>query len=44
MDYINSVSKLLSYSLPKVNLIDTEIQDIEPVVINLNMDEDCKEQ
>ena len=44
MDYINAVSKLLPYCLPKVKPIDTELQDIEPVVINLHMDKDCKEQ
>ena len=44
MDYINTVSKLLPYYLPKVKPIDTELQDIEPVVINLHMDKDCKEQ
>ena len=43
-DYINAVSKLLPYCLPKVKPIDTEIQDIEPVVINLHLDNDCKEQ
>ena len=43
-DYINAVSKLLPYCLPKVKPIDTEIQDIEPVVINLHLDKDCKEQ
>mgnify|MGYP001166733257 CR=1 FL=1 len=40
MDYINAVSKLLPYCLPKVKPIDTKIQDIEPVVINLHMDKD----
>ena len=44
MDYINAVSKLLPYCLPKVKSIDTEIQDIEPVIININLDNDCKEQ
>ena len=44
MDYINAVSKLLPYCLLKVKSIDTEIQDIEPVIININLDEDCKEQ
>ena len=44
IDYINAVSKLFPYCLPKVKTIDTEIQDIEPVVINLHMDKDCKEQ
>ena len=43
-DYINAVSKLLPYCLPKVKPIDTEIQDIEPIVINLHLDDDCKEQ
>ena len=43
-DYINAVSKLLPYCLLKVKSIDTEIQDIEPVIININLDEDCKEQ
>ena len=40
VDYINAVSKLLPYCLPKVKPIDTEIQDIEPVVINLQLDSD----
>ena len=40
VDYINAVSKLLPYCLPKVKPIDTKIQDIEPVVINLHMDKD----
>ena len=40
MDYINAVSKLLPYCLPKVKPIDSEIQDIEPVVINLQLDSD----
>ena len=39
-DYINAISKLLPYCVPKVKPIDTEIQDIEPVVINLHMDKD----
>jgi hypothetical protein len=38
--YINAVSKLLPYCLPKAKPIDTELQDIEPVVINLHMDKD----
>jgi hypothetical protein len=43
-DYINAVSKLLPYCLPKVKPIDTELQEIEPVIININLDNDCKEQ
>ena len=40
VDYINAVSKLLPYCLPKVKPINTELQDIEPVVINLQLDSD----
>jgi hypothetical protein len=43
-DYINAVTKLLPYYLAKVKPLDTEIQDIEPVIININLDNDCKEQ
>ena len=44
MDYINAVSKLLPYCLPKVKPIDTEIQDIEPVVINIQLDNEDSEK
>ena len=40
MDYINAVSKLPPYCLPKVKPIDTEIQDIELLEINLYLDKD----
>lgn len=38
--YFNAVSKLLPYCLPKVKPINTELQDIELVVINLHLDKD----
>ena len=44
VDYINAVSKLLPYCLPKVKPIDTEIQDIEPVVINIQLDNEDSEK
>ena len=40
VDYINAVSKLPPYCLPKVKPIDTEIQDIELLEINLYLDKD----
>ena len=44
VDYINAVSKLLPYCLPKVKPIDSEIQDIEPVVINIQLDNEDSEK
>jgi hypothetical protein len=44
VDYINAISKLLPYCLPKVKPIDTEIQDIEPVVINIQLDNEDSEK
>ena len=44
IDYINAVSKLLPYCLPKVKPIDTELQDIEPVVINIQLDNEDSEK
>ena len=40
LDYINAVSKLLPYCLPKVKPIDAEMDDREPIVINLHLDDD----
>ena len=44
VEYINAVSKLLPYCLPKVKPIDTEIQDIEPIIININLDNEDSEK
>ena len=43
-DYINAVSKLLPYCLPKVKPIDVEMNKTKPLVINLHLDKDCKKQ
>ena len=37
-DYINSVSKLLPYCLPKVKPVDVELNETEPIVINIQLD------
>ena len=37
-DYINAVSKLLPYCLPKVKPIDVEMNETEPLVINIELD------
>ena len=34
-DYINAVSKLLPYCLPKVKPIDVEMNEAQPIVINI---------
>ena len=39
-DYINAISKLLPYCVPKVKPIDAEMDDREPIVINLHIDDD----
>lgn len=42
VEYINAISKLLPYCLPKMKAIDPDIQDVEPIIININIDEDEK--
>ena len=37
-DYINAISKLLPYCVPKVKPIDAEIENSEPIVINIQLD------
>ena len=37
-DYINAVSKLLPYCLPKVKPIDVEMNETEPIVINIQLE------
>ena len=37
-DYINAISKLLPYCVPKVEPIDAEMDDREPIVINIQLD------
>ena len=37
-DYINAVSKLLPYCLPKVKPIDVEMNETQPLVINIELD------
>ena len=39
-DYINAISKLLPYCIPKVKPIDAEMDDRDPIVINLHLDDD----
>ena len=39
-EYINAISKLLPYCVPKVKPIDAEMDDREPIVINLHIDDD----
>ena len=39
-DYINAISKLLPYCVPKVKPIDAEMDNREPMVINLHIDDD----
>ena len=38
VDYINAVSKLLPYCLAKVKPIDVEMNETEPIVINIQLD------
>ena len=37
-EYINAITKLLPYCLPKVKPIDAEIENSEPIVINIQLD------
>ena len=37
-DYINAISKILPYCVPKVKPIDVEIENSEPIVINIQLD------
>ena len=37
-EYINAITKLLPYCLPKVKPIDAEIENSKPVVINIQLD------
>ena len=39
-EYINAISKLLPYCVPKVKPIDAEMDDRDPIVINLHLDDD----
>ena len=39
-DYINAITKLLPYCVPKVKPIDAEMDDREPIVINLHLKDD----
>ena len=38
MGYINAASKLLPYCLPKVKPIDVEMNETQPLVINIELD------
>ena len=44
MDYINAVSKLLPYCLPKVKPIDVELNETKPIVINIQLDNEDSEK
>ena len=44
VDYINTVSKLLPYCLPKVKPIDVELNETEPIVINIQLDNEDSEK
>ena len=37
-EYINAISKLLPYCIPKVKPIDAEMDDRDPIVINIQLD------
>ena len=37
-EYINAISKLLPYCVPKVKSIDAEMDDREPIVVNIQLD------
>ena len=44
MGYINAVSKLLPYCLPKVKPIDVELNEAKPIVINIQLDNEDSEK
>ncbi len=44
VEYINAVSKLLPYCLPKVKPIDVELNETEPIVINIQLDNEDSEK
>ena len=39
-EYINAITKLLPYCLPRVKPIDAEMDDREPIVTNWHLDDD----
>ena len=44
IEYINAISKLLPYVVGKMKQVDTEMEEIEPIVINIQLDDSDEEK